>query len=117
ERVSALTPLCRAAMVLQCAGNGRGVFEHEASGSQWPTGASGNVIWSGVPMKHVIAALGGPIDGMKYLTSTGGEILPEGLDPDLVKAERSIPIEKALDDVLLAWEMNGRPIPLVHGGP
>src|SRR5699024_6072502 len=32
-------------------------------------------------------------------------------------AERSIPIEKALDDVLLAWEMNGRPIPLVHGGP
>ena len=109
--------LTSVAMVLQCAGNGRGFFEHEASGSQWRTGASGNVVWSGVPLKNVVEALGGPADGMKYLTSTGGEVLPEGLDPDRIKVERSIPLEKALDDVLLAWEMNGEPIPLVHGGP
>lgn len=109
--------LTSVAMVLQCSGNGRGFFEHEASGSQWRTGASGNVVWSGVPLKDVIGALGGPADGMKFLTSTGGEILPEGLDPDQIQAERSVPVEKALDDVLLAWEMNGQPIPLVHGGP
>lgn len=109
--------LTSVAMVLQCSGNGRGFFDHKASGSQWKTGASGNVLWSGVPLKEVIAALGGPADGMKYLTSTGGEVLPDGLDPDQIQVERSIPIEKAMDDVLLAWEMNGRPIPLVHGGP
>src|SRR5699024_6830921 len=97
--------------------NGRGFFDHEASGSQWRTGASGNVVWSGVPLKDVIAALGGPADGKKFLTSTGGEVLPEGLDPDQIQVERSIPVDKALDDVLLAWEMNGQPIPLVHGGP
>lgn len=109
--------LTSVAMVLQCAGNGRGFFEHEASGSQWRMGAAGNVLWSGVPLKDVVEALGGPADGMQYLTSTGGEILPEGLDPDQIKVERSVPIDKALDDVLLAWEMNGEPIPLVHGGP
>lgn len=109
--------LTSVAMVLQCSGNGRGFFEHQASGSQWRTGAAGNVVWSGVPLKDVIAALGGPADGMKYLTNTGGEVLPKGLDPDQIQVERSIPIDKALDDVLLAWEMNGQPIPLVHGGP
>jgi len=104
-------------MVLQCSGNGRGSFDHTPSGSQWRTGASGNVVWGGVPLKDVIAALGGPADGMKFLTSTGGEELPKGLDEDKIQVERSIPIEKALDDVLLAWEMDGQPIPLVHGGP
>lgn len=83
--------LTSVAMVLQCGGNGRGFFDHEASGSQWRAGASGNVVWSGVPLKDVIAALGGPADGMKFLTSTGGEILPEGLDPDQIQVERSIP--------------------------
>lgn len=109
--------LTSVAMVLQCGGNGRGFFEHGASGSQWRAGAAGNVVWSGVPLKDVIAALGGPANGMKFLTSTGGEILPKGLDPDQIQVERSVPIDKALDDVLLAWEMNGQPIPLVHGGP
>ncbi|MES1924434.1 sulfite oxidase [Salinisphaera sp. T31B1] len=109
--------LTSVAMVLQCSGNGRGFFAHETSGSQWRTGAAGNVIWSGVPLKTVVEALGGPVDGVKFVTSTGGEALPEGLDPDLVQVERSIPVDKGLDDVLLAWEMNGAPIPLAHGGP
>lgn len=34
-----------------------------------------------------------------------------------MRVERSIPLEKALDDCLLAWHMNGAPIPLRHGGP
>jgi len=54
---------------------------------------------------------------MKYLTATGGEVLPSGVDPTSTVVERSIPIEKGLDDVLLAWEMNGQPIPITHGGP
>src|SRR5690606_29352712 len=50
-------------------------------------------------------------------TATGGEQLPEGVDPLTVVVERSIPLEKGMEDALLAWQMNGEPLPLVHGGP
>ncbi|HEV7276316.1 MAG TPA: sulfite oxidase [Devosiaceae bacterium] len=105
------------ATVLQCSGNGRGFFEHETSGSQWLTGAAGNVLWSGVPVRTVIEALGGAADGMNYMTSTGGENLPEGVEPKSVVVERSVPLEAAMENAILAWEMNGQPIPLAHGGP
>lgn len=105
------------ATVLQCSGNGRAFFAHETSGSQWGVGAAGCVVWGGVPLRTVVQRLGGALDGLEHLTSTGGEELPEGVDRDAVVVERSIPRAKALDDVMLAWEMNGEPIPLTHGGP
>jgi DMSO/TMAO reductase YedYZ molybdopterin-dependent catalytic subunit len=104
------------AMVLQCSGNGRAFFDHEASGSQWTVGAAGCAIWSGVPLKAVVEAMGGAADGAKFVTGTGGESLPEGIDPKTVIVERSVPIE-AMENALLAWEMNGEAIPLAHGGP
>jgi DMSO/TMAO reductase YedYZ molybdopterin-dependent catalytic subunit len=105
------------ATVLQCSGNGRGLFDHETSGSQWITGAAGNVLWSGVPVRAVVEALGGQADGVRFMTSTGGETLPEGVDPKTVVVERSVPLEAALENAILAWELNGKPIPLAHGGP
>ena len=104
------------ATVLQCSGNGRGFFEHKASGTQWKVGAAGCVIWSGVPVRTVVESVGGIADGMKYMTGTGGEVLPDGLDPKTVMVERSVPAE-AIADSLLAWELNGEPIPLANGGP
>lgn len=104
------------ATVLQCSGNGRGFFPSKPSGTQWTVGAAGCVFWSGVPVRTVVAALGGGVDGAVYLTGTGGEKLPEGVDPLTVLVERSVPIE-ALGDAILAWELNGEPIPLAHGGP
>lgn len=104
------------AMVLQCSGNGRGLFPGKPSGTPWNVGAAGCVIWSGVPVRTVVEALGGAADGMKYMTGTGGEKLPEGVDPKSVMVERSVPLD-AMADALLAWEMNGVPIPLAHGGP
>ncbi len=103
--------------VLQCSGNGRAFFEHSPSGSQWAVGAAGCVNWTGVRLSALAAHLGGPTQDMKYVTATGGETLPEGVDRDAAVVERSIPIAKGLDDVLLAWEMNGQPIPITHGGP
>lgn len=103
-------------MVLQCSGNGRGLFPNKASGTGWAVGAAGCVVWSGVPVRAVVEALGGMIDGMPYMTGTGGEKIPEGIDPKSVMVERSVPV-KAMADALLAWEMNGAPIPLAHGGP
>lgn len=104
------------AMVLQCSGNGRAFFDHEPSGTQWQVGACGNVVWTGVPLRKVVDALGGPADGAVYITGTGGETIPEGLERNDVLVERSVPIE-TLDKVLLAWDINGKPISLGHGGP
>ncbi|MAQ16935.1 MAG: sulfite oxidase [Sandaracinus sp.] len=105
------------ATVVQCSGNGRQFFEHETSGSQWGVGAAGCAVWSGVPLRTVVEKLGGAADAARFLTSTGGEELPEDVDRDEVVVERSIPKAKALDDCILAWEMNGAPIPITHGGP
>lgn len=102
--------------VLQCSGNGRGFFGHKASGSQWKVGAAGNTLWSGVPVKAVVAELGGVREGMRYMTSTGGETIPPGIDPKKVTVERSVPWT-TLEEAILAWELNGEPIPLAHGGP
>lgn len=103
-------------MVLQCSGNGRGFFPSKPSGTQWTVGAAGCVVWSGVPVRDVVKALGGVAGGMLYMTGTGGEVLPAGLDPKSVLVERSVPLS-AMEDALLAWEMNGEPVPLAHGGP
>ncbi|HLR81722.1 MAG TPA: molybdopterin-dependent oxidoreductase [Paenalcaligenes sp.] len=103
-------------MILQCSGNGRGYFPSEPSGTQWTVGAAGCIIFTGVPVKKLIEATGGIADGMKYMTSTGGEEIPEGIDPDTVKVERSVPAEIS-DRAILAWEINGVPLPLAHGGP
>ena len=104
------------ATVLQCSGNGRGLFAGKPSGTRWQTGAAGCVMWAGVPVRDVIQALGGVAAGMVYMTGTGGEKLPEGIDPNAVIVERSVPVS-AMQDAMLAWEMNGEPMPLAHGGP
>lgn len=103
-------------MVLQCAGNGRGYFPHKPSGTQWLEGAAGCVAFTGVPVKALVEALGGIAGDKKYMTSTGGEEIPEGLDPNTIKVERSVPLE-AMEHAILAWEMNSQPLPLANGGP
>lgn len=112
-----LLPTKTVASVLQCSGNGRAFFDHKPSGSPWAVGAAGCALWTGVKVADVFAQFGGPNDGMAYLTGTGGEPLPAGIDPQTVAVERSVPLTKGLEDCLLVWEMNGEQLPLVHGGP
>jgi len=104
------------ATVLQCSGNGRGYFPTKPAGTRWGVGAAGCVVWSGVPLRSVVQTLGGPVNGVRFITGTGGEKLPDGIDPKTVIVERSVPMTM-LDDALLAWELNGEPLPLAHGGP
>ena len=104
------------ATVLQCSGNGRGYFPSKPSGTKWQVGAAGCVLWSGVPVRTVVAALGGVAGDARFMTGTGGEKLPDGLDPKSVMVERSVPL-KTMEDALLAWEMNGEALPHAHGGP
>jgi sulfite dehydrogenase len=102
------------AMVLQCSGNGRGFFPSKPSGTPWTVGAAGCVVWSGVPVRAVVEALGG-LDGVRpFMTGTGGEKLPEGVDPKTVIVERSVPVA-AMDDALLS--VGRRPASLRVGRP
>jgi DMSO/TMAO reductase YedYZ molybdopterin-dependent catalytic subunit len=104
------------AMVLQCSGNGRSYYPSKPSGTKWTVGAAGCVIWSGVPVRAVAESLGGVDGAMRFMTGTGGEKLADGIDPKTLMVERSVPL-KAMEDALLAWEMNGEPLPHAHGGP
>ena len=110
-------PTTTIAGVLQCSGNGRAFFDHSPSGSPWGVGAAGCALWTGVKLSTVFEHLGGARTDARFITATGGELLPDGIEPSSVAVERSVPIDKGLDDCLLVWEMNGEPLPLVHGGP
>ena len=105
------------ATVLQCSGNGRAFFPHKPSGSQWGVGAAGCALWTGVLVADVFEHFGGVKEGLLFLTTTGGETIPEGIDFNQVAVQRSVLLEKGLKDCMLVWEMNGAPLPLAHGGP
>ena len=101
------------AAVNQCSGNRRGLFNPHVAGVQWGFGAMGNAVWSGVRLKDVLEDAG--------LNASALEVVGDGADaptltgPDFVK---SLPMWKALDpDTLIAFEMNGEPLPGWNGAP
>jgi DMSO/TMAO reductase YedYZ molybdopterin-dependent catalytic subunit len=98
---------------LECSGNGRSLLGTSASGNPWTIGGVGNAIWGGVWLKDILTLTG--------LGANARHVAFEGFEKPLgtsgVKFIRSIPIEKALASTLLAYEMNGEPMPLKHGFP
>ncbi|TAD76304.1 MAG: oxidase [Sphingomonadales bacterium] len=98
----------------QCAGNGRGLSEPRVTGTQWGNGAMSCARWTGVRLKDVLARAG-LAPGAKRVRFAGLDVpLTDGA-PQFIK---SIPLDIALrDDVLVAWGMNGEPLPLLHGFP
>ena len=105
-------PRAEATCVLQCAGNGRGLFRPTVPGVQWRYGAVGNARWTGVRVKDILAkAKLRP--AARHLHTFGSDKPPEKVPP----FHRSLEIEKAMEDALVAWEMNGAPLPALHGAP
>ena len=98
--------------VLQCAGNGRGLMKPVVPGVQWQSGAVGNARWTGVRVKDVLGRAGVK-PGARHLHTFGSDKPPERVPP----FHRSVEIEKALADGILAFEMNGEPLPGLHGAP
>ena len=101
--------------MLECAGSGRSAFSPSASGTPWlPTGGMGCPKWGGVRLRDVLAAAG--------VKPGGAHVAGQGGDPGAIATVapviRSIPLAKAMDDnTLVAWAMNGEPLPRVHGYP
>ena len=100
--------------VLQCAGNGRGLFQPRVPGVQWRWGAMGNAEWTGVRFADVLAAAGATKDA-KFVQLQGMERPTLETTPAFI---RGIPIAKALHpDTLIALRMNGQPLAPHHGYP
>ena len=98
---------------LECSGNSRSLLKNKASGNPWTIGGVGNAVWGGARLKDVLD-LSGLKDDARHVSF-------EGLDKPLgragIKFIRSIPIDKAMSSTLLAYEMNGQPLPVEHGYP
>jgi sulfite oxidase len=103
---------------LQCAGNRRaGLIEvRDIPGeAPWGPGATSTAQWSGVSLAQVLRAAG-PRPEATHVTFSAPDIsqIPDPPQP----YGGSITLAKALaGEVLLAWAMNGQPLPPVHGGP
>ena len=101
---------------LECGGNHRAMFEivqgRAASGTQWKTGGVSNGEWVGAPLRDVLALAG--------IRDNAVSVLLIGLDTESPEEgfRRVIPVKKAMHpDTLLAYALNGDPLPRDHGFP
>ncbi len=104
---------------LECAGNSRVFLVPKVKGVQWELGAVGNAEWTGVRLRDLLQRA--------QTANKAREIILEGADNGTIAEPprpagkinfaRSLPIEKAMDDVLLAFTMNGEPLNAAHGFP
>jgi DMSO/TMAO reductase YedYZ molybdopterin-dependent catalytic subunit len=107
-------PAVELAAVCQCAGNSRGFFEPRVAGGEWANGAMGNALWKGARLRDILNKSG--------LRAGAVQVRFRGLDqpvfpgtPPFIKA---LDVARAMDeDVLVAYEMNGKPLPLLNGYP
>ncbi|BAJ81569.1 sulfite--cytochrome c oxidoreductase subunit A [Acidiphilium multivorum AIU301] len=109
-------PIRKIAAVNQCSGNSRGFIEPRVPGAQWAHGAMYNAMWTGVPLRHLLARAGvkaGATHVAFRSLEQGG-----GLYPADVRFEKAIPLSRANDgEVMIAFQMNGANLPLLNGYP
>ncbi|HUQ90452.1 MAG TPA: sulfite oxidase [Bryobacteraceae bacterium] len=106
-------PQAKVPATLECAGNGRGYYKPKLPGLQWTKGAIGNAEWRGVRMADLLKKAG-VASGATYGNFNGADV-GVAKTPDFI---RSIPMRKLMDpSTLIALEMNGQPLPDLHGFP
>ena len=98
----------------QCAGNSRSLFEPRVPGGQWANGAMGNARWKGARLKDVLD-VAGVLPGSVQVGLHGLDVPPMPKTPPF---EKSLQIDHARDgEVMIAYEMNGEPLPMLNGFP
>jgi sulfite dehydrogenase len=111
------TKFTRASIVAvnQCSGNGRRYFEPRVFGGQWANGAMGNAEWTGVRLRELLSMAG--------IKPGAVDVSFNGLDRPLVSSVpdfvKSLTVSRVTDDpnVLVAYQMNGQPLPMLNGFP
>jgi DMSO/TMAO reductase YedYZ molybdopterin-dependent catalytic subunit len=108
-------PAVTMAVMMECAGSGRAHLAPRPVSAPWHDEAIGCAEWTGTPLRGVIEEAGLLDDAVELLFSAHDRGLDQGVEQDY---QRSLSIEDAMDgDVLLAYAMNGRPLPPSHGFP
>ncbi len=103
-------------LTLECGGNGRSEFDPPAKGNQWTIGAVGCARWTGIRLKDILEDVGVKNDAV-YIGYHAADTHLSG-DPTKEPISRGVPMAKALqDETLIAFQMNGKDIPLAHGYP
>jgi DMSO/TMAO reductase YedYZ molybdopterin-dependent catalytic subunit len=102
-------------VTLECAGNGRARLEPRPMSQPWLVEAVGTSEWTGTPLVDVLAEAGVLPDTVE-IVFTGAD---RGVQGDVEQDyQRSLPLAEAMrDEVMLAYEMNGRPLEPQHGFP
>ena len=107
-------PASEIVAVCQCSGNRRGLFQPHVPGVEWGYGAMGCARWKGARLKEVLDRVGLKHEAVEVVFN-GAEGPVVDKTPDFIK---SIPVWKALEDTtLIAYEMNGAPLPHWNGFP
>ncbi len=102
---------------LECAGNGRSGFDPPADGEQWQLGAVSTAEWTGVPLAEILDRAGLAPEALE-IVFRGADQGDVGEAADPIRFERSLPVTDAgHSGSLLAYAMNGEPLPLEHGYP
>jgi sulfite oxidase len=103
-------------LMLECGGNGRAFFSPEARGNQWTNGGAGCPQWTGVRLADVLKAAGLK-SGAVYTGHYGADPHLSG-DASKPSISRGVRLAKAMEEhTLIAFKLNGKDLPLVHGGP
>src|SRR5712692_933697 len=105
------------AAVNQCSGNSRSRFQPRVPGAQWGNGGMGNARWTGVRLRELLAAArikSGTVQLQFQGLDRGPG--PEGKGADAVMKSLDL-TDPALDDALVAYLMNGEPLPMLNGFP
>jgi DMSO/TMAO reductase YedYZ molybdopterin-dependent catalytic subunit len=104
-------------VTLECAGNGRAFLDPPAPGEQWRLGAVGTSEWTGVPLRAVLERARPRKEAIEMLFVGADRGTPKDLGREIA-FERSLPIADAMSvGPLLAYAMNGAPLPPEHGAP
>lgn len=102
-------------VMMECAGSGRAHLEPRPVSAPWHDEAIGCAEWTGTPLRGVLEDAGVLDDAVEILFTGQDRGIDQGVEQDY---QRSLPVSEAVDgDVLLAYAMNGRPLPPSHGFP
>jgi len=116
ELMNKFKPLSLAA-VNECSGNSRSRLQPRVPGGQWGHGAMGNAMWTGVPLRELLD-MAGVKNGSLQVQFQGLENGqgPEGFGSNLFLKSLDL-ANPVLDECLVAYQMNGEPLPMLNGFP
>ncbi|MFJ9817773.1 sulfite oxidase [Streptomyces sp. NPDC101151] len=110
-------PAVTTRVTLECAGNGRALLSPRPVSQPWLVGAVGTAEWTGVPLRLLLDEAGVGSDAVDVVFTGADHGVERGVEQDY---ERSLPIDVATCDdpeVLVAYAMDGAPLPPQHGRP